>query len=61
MANIDTCAPGSFCWFELGTTNQDAAKSFYRSLFGWEANDMPMGPGSVYTMFTLEGRNPAAA
>jgi predicted enzyme related to lactoylglutathione lyase len=61
MANIDTYAPGSFCWFELGTTDQDGAKSFYKSLFGWEANDMPMGPGNVYTMFLLDGRNPGAA
>jgi len=61
MANIDTYAPGTFCWFELGTTDQNAAKGFYESLFGWQANDMPMGPGNFYTMFVLEGRNPGAA
>ena len=61
MANIDRYSPGSFCWFELGTTDQNAAKSFYQSLFGWGADDMPMGPEGVYSMFTLEGRNAGAA
>ena len=61
MANIDRYSPGSFCWFELGTTDQNAAKSFYKSLFGWGADDMPMGPEGVYSMFTLEGRNAGAA
>src|ERR1039458_3074890 len=61
MANIDHYSPGSFCWFELGTTDQNAAKSFHKALFGWGADDMPMGPEGVYTMFTLEGRNTGAA
>src|ERR1022692_782451 len=61
MANIDHYSPGSFCWFELGTTDQNAAKSFYKALFGWDADDMPMGPEGVYSMFTLEGRNTGAA
>jgi predicted enzyme related to lactoylglutathione lyase len=56
MGNVDSHTAGSFCWVELGTTNQDAAKQFYGSLFGWTANDFPMGPDGVYTMFTLEGR-----
>jgi predicted enzyme related to lactoylglutathione lyase len=61
MAHIDHYPPGSFCWFELGTSNQDAAKQFYTSLFGWGFNDMPMGPGMTYTMFTLDGRTTGAA
>jgi uncharacterized protein len=61
MTNIDKHPPGAFCWVELGTTNQAAAKSFYSALFGWNANDMPMGPGDFYTIFRLEGRDAAAA
>src|SRR5262249_56611940 len=61
MANIDKHAPGSFCWIELATTDQTAAKGFYKSLFGWAANDSPIGPGEVYTIFQLEGRAAAAA
>jgi len=60
MANIDKHQPGSFCWIELATTDQNAAKKFYSSLFGWEANDMPMGPGDFYTIFRLQGRDAAA-
>jgi hypothetical protein len=45
---------------ELATTDQHAAKAFYSSLFGWTANDAPMGPGEFYTMFRLEDRNVAA-
>jgi predicted enzyme related to lactoylglutathione lyase len=60
MTNIDHHPPGSFCWIELGTTDQPAAKKFYGTLFGWSATDYPMGPGGVYTMFRLDGRDAAA-
>jgi predicted enzyme related to lactoylglutathione lyase len=53
--------PGSFCWIELATTNQDAAKKFYSNLFGWTFIDNPMGPGEVYTMFQLNGLDTGAA
>ena len=45
----------------MATTDQNAAKTFYQTLFGWQTNDMPMGPDDFYTMFRLEGRNAAAA
>jgi uncharacterized protein len=61
MPNITHHAPGSFCWLELFTTDQDAAKQFYSSLFGWSINDQAMGPGQIYTIFNLEGRNAASA
>jgi predicted enzyme related to lactoylglutathione lyase len=35
---INTAKPGNFCWFELATSDQAAAKKFYGGLFGW------MGP-----------------
>ena len=60
MANIDKHPAGSFCWIELHSSDQNAAKSFYNSLFGWEAQDMPMGPAGVYTIFKLQGRDAAA-
>ncbi|MBV9157873.1 MAG: VOC family protein [Acidobacteriaceae bacterium] len=53
--------PGSFCWFELATTDLAAAKQFYMSLFGWSVNDMSMGPEEVYSMFQLEGKDVGAA
>ncbi len=60
MSHVDSHPPGSFCWIELGTTDQNAAKAFYTSLFGWSFMDFPMGPGEIYTMFQLENRNAAA-
>lgn len=53
--------PGTFCWIELSTTDQNAAKQFYATLFGWTINDVPMGPDSYYTMFQLNGKDVAAA
>jgi predicted enzyme related to lactoylglutathione lyase len=61
MRHIDKHPPGAFCWIELSTTDQNAAKSFYSSLFGWACQDFPMGPNDFYTMFQLEGRDTAAA
>jgi uncharacterized protein len=60
MATMTSHAPGTFCWPELYTTDQPGAKAFYAGLFGWEVKDIPMGPGSVYTIFTLGGRDAAA-
>jgi predicted enzyme related to lactoylglutathione lyase len=61
MPHIDKHPPGAFCWIELGTTDQNAAKSFYGSLFGWSAKDFPMGANDFYSMFQVEGRDAAAA
>ena len=52
--------PGAFCWSDLSTTDQDAAKTFYSGLFGWEAEDMPIGDGSNYSMMRLDGKEVAA-
>lgn len=49
--------PGAFCWVELGTTDNEAGKNFYTQLFGWEAEDHPMGPDGVYTMLKLGGKD----
>lgn len=56
-----TNKPGSFCWMELGTSDQNAAKKFYMNLFGWTVEDAPMGPGEFYSMFKLNDNVAAAA
>jgi uncharacterized protein len=61
MAIIEKHAPGSFCWLELATSDQNAAKTFYTTLFGWKVTEFPMGPGEIYTIFRLEDRDAAAA
>jgi predicted enzyme related to lactoylglutathione lyase len=58
---INEAKPGNFCWFELATSDQTAAKKFYGALFGWTVRENPMGPEAVYTMFQLRGRNVGAA
>lgn len=54
-------ATGQPCWFELATTNQAEANSFYGRLFGWDVVDEPMGGGEVYTRFKVKGGDVAAA
>ncbi|HYL09620.1 MAG TPA: VOC family protein [Candidatus Acidoferrales bacterium] len=61
MANIEKHAPGAFCWIELATTDQEAAKRFYGEIFGWTVNSFPIGPNDFYTIFQLGGRDAAAA
>ena len=61
MATVTEFALGSPNWFELGTTDQAAAKQFYGGLFGWTVFDAPIGSGEYYTMFKLGGRDVAAA
>src|SRR5437588_11224796 len=58
---IDNAKPGNFCWFELATSDQAAAKKFYGALFGWTPSDEPMGPHGFYTTFQLRGRKLGAA
>ncbi len=41
--------PNTLCWTELHTTDPNAAKTFYRSVFGWDTQDMPMD-GFTYTV-----------
>jgi predicted enzyme related to lactoylglutathione lyase len=46
---------GAFSWFELMTTDVEAAKKFYTALFGWETEDMPM-EGMNYTVIKAGGK-----
>lgn len=56
MTIVSKHEPGTFCWTELATTDQKAATKFYTSLFGWEAQERPIGGGETYTMFFVEGQ-----
>lgn len=50
--------PGTYCWSELITTDLDAAKTFYRAVFGWEGEDQgPPGGPVAYTEWKLGGRS----
>lgn len=51
--------PGTFCWTDLSTTDQDAAKKFYGALFDWEAVDNPIGDDMTYSMMRADGHEVA--
>ena len=56
MPVIEKYEPGMFCWIELATSDAAASRTFYASLFGWTAKDMPM-PDGAYTMLQKDGRD----
>jgi len=45
---------GRFVWYELMTTDMEAAKAFYAEVVGWGTQDASM-PGMAYTLFTVGG------
>jgi len=45
---------GRFVWYELMTTDMEAAKAFYTKVVGWGIQDASM-PGMAYTLFTVAG------
>jgi predicted enzyme related to lactoylglutathione lyase len=61
MGDRTSHAPGTFSWTDLSTTDTDAAKRFYTSLFGWDYEDQPMpGDSGAYTMLRRDGKDVAA-
>jgi predicted enzyme related to lactoylglutathione lyase len=60
MGVMERHAAGTVCWAELATRDAEGAKRFYRGLFGWELEDVPIGAGAFYTMARLQGRDAAA-
>jgi uncharacterized protein len=46
--------PGSLCWTELQSNDPAAAASFYGDVFGWSADETPMG-GFSYTLLKPRG------
>ncbi|GAA1957978.1 VOC family protein [Kitasatospora viridis] len=45
---------GTLCWTELHTTNPEAAKPFYRTVFEWLEQDVPFGD-FTYTVVSPTG------
>src|SRR5215831_9907120 len=61
MREIIEHGPGTFCWPELATSDQAAAKAFYTALFGWTVEEHAMGLAGVYMIFKHDNRDVAAA
>jgi uncharacterized protein len=50
--------PGTYCWSELISTDVAASKTFYKEVFGWDAEDQgPPGGPPAYTEWKLGGRS----
>jgi uncharacterized protein len=47
--------PGTVGWNELSTRDPEGAKAFYGRIFGWEANDLEMEDGGIYTEWRVDG------
>ena len=60
MPVVTSNAPGTFCWIELGTSDANAARQFYTSLFGWSVNENDMGEMGKYYIFQKNGSDCAA-
>lgn len=50
---------GVFSWVDLGTTDTEGAKNFYKGLFDWSFLDLPTDSGVIYSMAQIDGYNVA--
>jgi predicted enzyme related to lactoylglutathione lyase len=60
MSENNASVPGTFCWADLGTSDAEAAKTFYSRLFGWSIFETGAGE-TAYTMFQIDGKDVVAA
>ncbi|HKF49680.1 MAG TPA: VOC family protein [Terracidiphilus sp.] len=44
---------GKFTWYELMTSDTNAAGKFYSDVVGWSTREMPSGDGTPYTTFNI--------
>ncbi len=56
MMTFDTAATGRFCWLDLAATDADRAKTFYREMFGWTADEQAAG-GGLFTLLRQAGQD----
>jgi uncharacterized protein len=43
---------GTFIWYDVMTSDTEAAASFYSDVIGWEAQEHPMPGNATYTVFS---------
>jgi uncharacterized protein len=60
MPHVTSHQPGSFCWIELATTDDAAARAFYTQLFGWTVREIPLGEHGFYYILQKDGRDAGA-
>jgi uncharacterized protein len=53
---LERVGAGALCWTELYTTDAEQAKAFYRTVFDWDTEDVPLpGDGGTYTVVSRAG------
>lgn len=57
MTEIMKAKAGTFCWFEVNSSDVAAAKRQYGELFGWSFQDSKMPDGATYSMAQIQGKN----
>jgi predicted enzyme related to lactoylglutathione lyase len=60
MPTFTQHAPGTFCWVELATSDEQGAIDFYSELFGWTTDVMSMGEMGNYVMLEKDGKQVGA-
>jgi uncharacterized protein len=55
MAIYKEHRPGTLSFVELVSTDPNASREFYSTLFGWKIHDEDMGEHGIYTQFLKEG------
>jgi predicted enzyme related to lactoylglutathione lyase len=55
MSTVEHYAQGTPSYVELTSPDQEAAKTFYGGLFGWEFEDVDMGEAGVYVPVSVQG------
>jgi predicted enzyme related to lactoylglutathione lyase len=58
MPHVDGMPPGHPCWIDLNTSDSDASRLFYESLFGW-TSEVGGAEYGGYITFSLDGRTVA--
>src|SRR5919109_573059 len=48
---------GTFCWVDLGTTELDAARAFYRDLLGWTIEEVKSPDPGPYLIARVDGKD----
>lgn len=59
MSVIAKYDSGEFCWTNLGASDPEAAKKFYRELFGWSYREVPTNNG-LYSICQVNGHDVCA-
>ncbi|WP_394825333.1 VOC family protein [Pendulispora albinea] len=60
MPEVTKYQPGTFCWVELAARGVNDAKKFYKEIFAWSYDDVPIPGGGVYTMCKVRDRDVCA-